>query len=133
MRQIFVTILFSALALTGCDKNPNDVAIDANLKAQSSLLKIEALEKRVSDLEQKQTEKRELPAQIQPAPAEAPKNKFMLIGPRTLVGSGTEFPSLQRCENARSSIIEQAVNRAERERARGIITLGEPQISCMPL
>lgn len=133
MKPFVVAILLSSFSLMGCDQNTRDMAGNADLNARSDLIRIAELEKRVQELEEKQREARPKAQPIPQAVQTPEKSRFMLVGPRTLIGSGTEFPSLQRCENARASIIEQAAERAERERARGIITLGEPQVSCMPL
>ena len=136
MKRIFVTLIFSAVLLSGCNQNSSEMVTDLDFKARTALLKIEALEKRVNELEKKRVSEA---SQSQPIkePIEkknvVPQNRFMLVGPRTMAGSGTEFPSLERCENARASLIQQSLDRANRERERGIITLGEPLISCMPL
>lgn len=133
MKLIVAPVMVSILFLTGCDQNTKEMAGDADLNARSALIRISELEKRVLELEKKQPEARATPQAIPQAIQTPEKSRYMLIGPRTLIGSGTEFPTLQRCENARASIIEQAAERAERERAQGIIALGEPQVSCMPL
>lgn len=130
----FVAVLFlSSLSLSGCGDNKDNVAGIADLNARNALNKIEALEKRVEELEKRQSDVQPKTQPTQQVIQATERNRFMLVGPRTLMGSGTEFPSLQRCENARASLIQQAAERAERQRAQGIISLGEPQVSCMPL
>ena len=130
----FVAVLFIAsFNISGCGENKDNVASTAELNARNALDKIGALEKRVEELERKRSDLRPLTQSTQQVIQAPERNRFMLVGPRTLMGSGTEFPSLQRCENARASLIQQAAERAERQREQGIISVGEPQVSCMPL
>lgn len=124
-------------ALAGCQQKEDERIDVADVNARNALARVAALESRVNELEQieRQTvsappEPRVPPAPLTPAVRE---DAYLLTGPATLNGTGTRYPSQQRCEAAKQSLIQQSNERAARLREQGMITVGEPQVGCIPL
>ena len=124
------------LTLAGCE-GPDERAEIAEVNSRNALARVAQLESRVQELERQAGEReRTITAAAErprPEPAPEPRDAYMLVGPATLSGAGTRYPSEQRCEAAREALVRQSMERAARLKGQGMITVGEPLVSCMPL
>lgn len=128
MRALSYACVAAGLALGGCR--------DANTVQRSEFdqLKFEvaALKSEVSTLS---TEREALAAKERAQQIEPPKPvmTYQLIGSSFKDEQTFKYPTRQRCEEARATLIETWAEEDARNRERGVIYTSRPTPTCLPL